>query len=74
MKAILPYVNQNAEAASLYSQYKSKKSKEDKDFDAAVLKEAIARAGGQDNWDIIGKAMQEKLKANARAKLNKGAK
>lgn len=74
MKAIEPYVNQNAEAASLYSQYKSKKSKESKDFDASVLKEAIANAGGQDVWDVIGKDMQETLKANARAVLSKGAK
>lgn len=74
MKAIEPYVNQNAEAASLYSQYKSKKSKESKDFDAAVLKEAIAIAGGQDKWDVIGKEMKETLKADARVKLSKGAK
>lgn len=74
MKSIEPYVNQNAEAASLYSQYKSKKSKESKDFDAAVLKEAIASAGGQDVWDALGKEMQETLKANARATLSKGAK
>ena len=74
MKAILPYVNQNAEAASLYSQYKSKKSKESKDFDAAVLKEAIARAGGEDVWNAIDTNMKDNLKAAARAKLSKGAK
>ena len=74
MKAILPYVNQNAEAASLYSQYKSKKSKEDKDLDAAVLKEAIASAGGEDVWNAIDTNMKDNLKAAARAKLSKGAK
>ena len=74
MKAILPYVNQNAEAASLYSQYKYKKSKESKDFDAAVLKEAIVSAGGEDVWNAIDTNMKDNLKAAARAKLSKGAK
>ena len=74
MTLLKPYIDQKGEASTLYEDYRTKKSKESKDFDAAVLKEAIARAGGQDNWDIIGKAMQEKLKANARARLNKGAK
>ena len=74
MNLLKPYIDQKGEASTLYEDYRTKKSKESKDFDAAVLKEAIASAGGQDNWDIIGKDMQEKLKANARAKLNKGAK
>lgn len=74
LKAILPYVNQNAEAASLYSQYKSKKSKEDKDFDNAVLKAAIAAGGGESVWNEHTKEFQDALKAEARAKLSKGAK
>ena len=74
MTLLKPYIDQKGEASTLYEDYRTKKSKEDKDFDAAVLKEAIVSAGGQDNWDIVGKDMQEKLKANARAKLSKGAK
>ena len=74
MKALLPYVNQNAEAASLYSQYKSKKNKADKDFDAAVLKEAIDAGGGESVWNEHTKEFQDALKAEARAKLSKGAK
>ena len=72
MKAILPYVNQNAEAASLYSQYKSKKSKEDKDFDAAVLKEA--KKGKEHIWDLLDNTSKQEEIDKARAKLSKGAK
>ena len=72
MKAILPYVNQKAEAASLYSQYKSKKSKEDKDFDAAVLKEA--KKGKEHIWDLLDNTSKQEEIDKARAKLSKGAK
>lgn len=72
LKAILPYVNQNAEAASLYSQYKSKKSKESKDFDAAVLKEA--KKGKEHIWDLLDNTSKQEEIDKARAKLSKGAK
>lgn len=72
LKAILPYVNQNAEAASLYSQYKSKKSKEDKDFDAAVLKEA--KKGKEHYWDLLDNTSKQEEIDKARAKSSKGAK
>ena len=72
LKAILPYVNQTAEAASLYSQYKSKKSKESKDFDAAVLKEA--KKGKEHIWDLLDNTSKQEEIDKARAKLSKGAK
>lgn len=74
MNLLKPYIDQKGEASTLYEDYSTKKSKESKDFDAAVLKEAIASAGGQGVWDAIGKEMQDTLKADARAKLSKGAK
>lgn len=74
MTLLKPYIDQKGEASTLYEDYRTKKSKEDKDFDAAVLKEAIVLADGQDSWDAIDEAMKEKLKAEARAKLGKGVK
>ena len=74
IKALELYVAQNAEAAKLVENFKQKKSKESKDFDAAVLKEAIASAGGEDVWNAIDTNIKDSLKAEARAKLNKGAK
>ena len=67
----------DGEAADLIVNYETKKSKESKDFDAAVLKEAIASAGGRNMWDTLvatDKDMVDALIAKARAKLSKGAK
>ena len=72
MNALKPYVNQNGEAAGLYSKYNTKKSKEDKDFDAAVLK--AAKKGNEHIWDLLDNTSQQELIDAARAKLSKGAK
>lgn len=74
MTLLKPYIDQKGEASTLYEDYRTKKSKEDKDFDAAVLKEAIAAGGGEDVWNEHTKEFQDALKAEARAKLSKGAK
>ena len=78
LKLLDPYKDDNdGEAADLIVNYETKKSKESKDFDAAVLKEAIANAGGRNTWDALvatDKDMVDALIAKARAKLSKGAK
>lgn len=70
-KALEQYINQEGPAQKLYADYKRKKSKEAKDFDAAVKKAAIASAGGKDVWDAIGEDAQSRLLTAARAKLSK---
>ena len=72
MNALKPYVNQNGEASGLYSKYKTKKSKESKDFDAAVLK--AAKKGNEHIWDLLDNTSKQELIDAARAKLSKGVK
>ena len=72
MNALKPYVNQNGEASGLYSKYKTKKSKEDKDFDAAVLK--AAKKGNEHIWDLLDNTSKQELIDTSRAKLSKGVK
>lgn len=71
IKALEPYVAQNAEAAKLVENFKQKKSKEDKDFDAAVLKEAMK--DNEDIWQYFSAGAKNKLIEDARKKLT-GAK
>ena len=72
MTLLKPYIDQKGEASTLYEDYRTKKSKEDKDFDAAVLKEA--KKGKEHIWDLLDKTSRQELIDEARAKLSKGAK
>lgn len=73
LKLLDPYKDDNdGEAADLIVNYETKKSKESKDFDAAVLKEA--KKGKEHIWDLLDKTSRQELIDEARAKLSKGAK
>lgn len=71
MKALEPYKGHEGPAQNLYTQFELKQSKEEKDFDAAVLKEAKASVGGSAIWDVIGEESRNRQLAAARAKLSK---
>lgn len=71
IKALTPYVAQNGEAAKLVENFKQKKSKESKDFDAAVLKEA--KKGNEDIWQYFDEITKTEFINKARKKLQ-GAK
>ena len=72
MTLLKPYIDQKGEASTLYEDYRTKKSKEDKDFDAAVLKEA--KKGKEHFWDVLDNTSKQEEIDKARAKLSKGAK
>lgn len=73
-KQLAQYMAQDNDAAALYEQYDTKKSKESKAFEVAVMKEAKKAAGGEEVWTHLTKEAQQRYIKAAKDKLNIGAK